>query len=169
MAEFDMAAMAAVYFIVFFRKWRSRGRDVLAVNTMMYVYISCVLLVTMVPIITSLPFIFEHAYVPMNLVPFTDVIQSRGDFIRQIVLNVIMTVPFGFLLPLTQKRPKLLKTAGFTFLLSLSIEILQPLINDFRRGDVTDLITNVAGGIIGYVIYLLLRPVTSKILNFLKR
>jgi len=29
--------------------------------------------------------------------PFEDAISGRGDFARQIVLNVIMTVPFGFL------------------------------------------------------------------------
>ena len=104
----------------------------------------------------------------MNLVPFTDVALSRGDFIRQVVLNVIMTVPFGFLLPLTEKEPKILKTILLTFLLSFAIEILQPLINDFRRGDVTDLITNVTGGIIGYMIYLIFRPLTSKILNLVR-
>ncbi len=40
----------------------------------------------------------------MNLVPFVDVLNSRGDFIRQVGLNVIMTVPFGFLIPLVKKK-----------------------------------------------------------------
>ena len=159
----DIAALAALYFFVFYRKWKNRGKDVLLINTVMYLYLSMVLAV-----ISSLPFIFNHAYVPMSLVPFTDVALSRGDFIRQVVLNVIMTVPFGFLLPLTQKEPKILKTILLTFLLSFAIEILQPLINDFRRGDVTDLITNVTGGIIGYMIYLIFRPLTSKILNLVR-
>lgn len=164
----DIAALAALYFFVFYRKWKNRGKDVLLINTVMYLYLSMVLAVTMMPVISSLPFIFNHAYVPMNLVPFTDVALSRGDFIRQVVLNVIMTIPFGFLLPLTQKEPKILKTILLTFLLSFAIEILQPLINDFRRGDVTDLITNVTGGIIGYMIYLIFRPLTSKILNLVR-
>lgn len=104
----------------------------------------------------------------MNLVPFIDVLNGRGDFIRQVVLNVIMTIPFGFLLPLVKKNVKLLKIVFYTFLLSLSIELLQPLINGIRSSDITDLITNVIGGIIGYIIYLIFKPLTSKILNYLK-
>uniref|UniRef100_UPI00267033A9 ATPase domain-containing protein n=1 Tax=Faecalibaculum rodentium TaxID=1702221 RepID=UPI00267033A9 len=35
------------------------------------------------PIIVSLPFILNHPYKFMNMVPFIDVITGRGDFIRQ--------------------------------------------------------------------------------------
>ena len=34
--------------------------------------------------------IFNHPYDSMNLVPFIDVLNGRGDFIRQVGLNVIM-------------------------------------------------------------------------------
>ncbi len=135
----------------------------------MYIYLSFVLYFTLMPIITSLPFIFNHPYHLMNLVPFIDVISGRGDFIRQVGLNVIMTIPFGFLFPLIKnKNAKLLKTILYTFILSLSIEILQPLINGFRSSDITDLITNVLGGIIGYIMYLVFKPLTIKILNYIK-
>ena len=106
----------------------------------------------------------------MNLVPFIDVLYGRGDFIRQIILNVIMTMPFGFLFPLMKsKNAKLLKTILYTFLLSLIIEILQPIIiNGGRTSDITDIITNVIGGIIGYIIYLIFKPLTTKILDYKK-
>ena len=62
-----------------------------------------------------------------------------------------MTILFGFLFPLIKKENiKLPKVILYTFLLSLSIELLQPLINGFRSADITDLITNVLGGVIGY-------------------
>lgn len=99
----DFAALAAIYFLVFYKKWKQKGKEVLFLNTVMYIYLSFVLYFTLMPIITSLPFIFNHPYVPMNLEPFIDVVHSRGDFARQIILNIIMTIPFGFLLPLTQK------------------------------------------------------------------
>ena len=105
----------------------------------------------------------------MNLIPFIDVTFGRGDFARQVGLNIIMTIPFGFLLPLIKKEnTKLLKIVFYTFLLSLGIELLQPLINGVRSADITDLITNVIGGIIGYVMYLIFKPLTTKILNYLK-
>lgn len=165
----DFIALALVYVFVFFRKWRRKGRDILLVRTLMYVYLSFVLYFTLMPVITSVPFILDHPYRFMNLVPFIDVSLGRGDFSRQIVLNVIMTVPFGFLFPLTRNG-----TAGFgttvlfCFLMSLGIELLQPLINAFRSSDITDLITNVIGGAIGYGVYVIFKPAAFWVLNRLK-
>ena len=77
---------------------------------------------------------------------------------------------FGFLFPIMKsKNAKLLKTILYTFLLSLIIEILQPIIiNGGRTSDITDIITNVIGGIIGYIIYLIFKPLTTKILDYKK-
>jgi glycopeptide antibiotics resistance protein len=165
----DFVVLIIIYFWKFYRKWKEKGRDILLINTLMYIYLSFVLYFTLMPIITSLPFIFNHPYDSMNLVPFIDVLNGRGDFIRQVGLNVIMTIPFGFLIPLVKKEnDKLLKVVFYTFLLSLGIELLQPLINGVRSADITDLITNVIGGIIGYIIYLIFKPLTTKILNCIR-
>ncbi len=165
----DFIFLIIIYFWKFYKKWKEKGRDVLVVNTTMYIYLSFVLYFTLMPIITSLPFIFNHPYTPINLVPFIDVLNSRGDFVKQVGLNIIMTIPFGFLVPFIKKENvKLLKIVFYTFLLSLGIELLQPLINGVRSADITDLITNVIGGIIGYVMYLIFKPLTTKILNYLK-
>ena len=165
----DFIVLIVMYIFIFYKKWKSQGKDVLLVNTIMYIYLSFVLYFTLMPIITSLPFIFNHPYTPMNLVPFIDVTFGRGDFARQIGLNIIMTIPFGFLMPLVKKgNTSLLKIVFYTFLLSLGIELLQPLINGTRSSDITDLITNVLGGIIGYIIFLIFKPLTTKILNYIK-
>ncbi len=165
----DFLALTMIYFFKFYKIWKSKGKDVLFVNTTMYIYLSFVLYFTLMPIITSLPFIFNHPYKSMNLEPFIDVAFGRGDFVRQVVLNVIMTIPFGFLLPLVKKgKIKLLKTLAYTFILSLSIELLQPLINGFRSSDITDIITNVLGGLVGYIIYSIIEPMATKILDYIK-
>ena len=165
----DFAALALLYAFVFFRKWKLKGKDVLLVNTLMYIYFSFVLYFTLMPVITSLPFILNHPYKPMNLVPFIDVSMGRGDFIRQIALNVIMTMPFGFLRPLTQnKTARLGRTVFFCFMMSLGIEILQPLIDGCRSSDITDIITNVTGGMLGYAFHIIFKPVTFRILDCLK-
>ena len=118
----DFMVLTLLYVFVFFRSWKRRGKDVLLVNTLLYVYLSFVLYFTMMPVVTSLPFIFNHPYKPMNLVPFIDVSMGRGDFLRQIILNVIMTVPFGFLFPLTQnRRGGFRRTVFACFLMSLGI------------------------------------------------
>lgn len=165
----DVIALALLYALVFFRRWQRRGRAVLLVRTLMYLYLSLVLLVTLMPVLTALPFLFNHPYKPMNLIPFIDVLEGRGDFIRQIVLNMIMTLPFGFLYPLTRsKGASFGRTVLCCFLMSLGIELLQPLIDGFRSADITDLITNTAGGALGYVLYVICRPLTAWIWKHLK-
>lgn len=166
----DFSFLILLYFLKFYKKWKNEGIDKLLIKTTMYIYISFVLFFTLMPIIASIPFMFNHLYTPMNLEPFIDVLNGRGDFIRQVLLNVIMTIPFGFLLPLVKnKKTKLSTVILYTFLLSLSIELLQPLINGTRSSDITDIITNIIGGIIGYIIYLIMKPLINKILNYINR
>ena len=133
----------------------------------MYAYLSFVLYFTMMPVITSLPFLLNHPYKFMNMTPFIDVLLGRGDFFRQVLLNVIMTVPFGFLYPMTRKLAAGLGRTLFFFLMSLGIELLQPLFN--RNSDVTDIFTNLMGGMIGYGLSVIFRPVTGRILRYLGR
>lgn len=164
----DFIVLIIIYFSLFLKRWKGKGKDVILINTLMYVYLSFVLYFTLMPIVTSLPFIFNHSYSSMNLIPFIDVSLGRGDFVRQILLNIIITIPFGFLLPLVNNKVRLLNVIFYTFLLSLGIELLQPLVNGFRSSDITDIITNLVGGIIGYGSYLVFKPLVKKFLSLLK-
>ena len=103
----------------------------------------------------------------MNLVPFIDVSLGRGDFFRQVFLNIVMTLPFGLLFPLTRgKKAKFGVTVFFCFMMSLGIELLQPFFD--RSSDITDLITNIIGGALGYGLYTIFKPITFWILKRLK-
>lgn len=166
----DFIALVLLYAFGFFRKWKSKGKDILLVNSLMYIYLSFVLYFTLMPVITSLPFILNHPYNFMNMVPFVDVLTGRGDFIRQVLLNIIMMVPFGFLFPMTRPPAAgFCKTVVCCLLMSFGIELLQPLINGFRSADITDLITNTFGGMVGYALYIVFRPITSRALARLRK
>jgi glycopeptide antibiotics resistance protein len=119
------------------------------------------------PVVVSIPFIFDHPYKPMNMMPFDDYFSGRGDAVRQIILNVIMMMPFGFLLPVVKKR-NILSVLFRTFLFSLGIELTQPLISGFRAADITDLITNTLGGLLGYLLFFVFKPLINKIMLRLK-
>ncbi len=188
----DFTVFILIYFLFFFRKWHRRGKDILLINTTMYIYLVFVFYFTLMPILTSLPFVLNHPYTPMNLQPFIDVSYGRGDYTRQIILNIIMTIPFGFLFPLVYRQNRthgpssnseptrsertntltypsvFFQTILCTFLLSFSIEIIQPLLNDCRSSDITDVITNVLGGFIGYLCYLVVRPIAFRLLDQLR-
>lgn len=70
----------------------------------------------------------------------------------QIILNIILFIPFGFLFPIIQ--PKLSKaTITYGVLLSLAIEIMQ-YITGRGLADIDDLINNALGAVIGYLIYM---------------
>ena len=69
----DFIVLVFLYAFVFFRKWRSQGRDKLLVKTLMYAYLSLVLYFTMMPVVVSIPFVLDHPYKPMNMTPFIDV------------------------------------------------------------------------------------------------
>lgn len=77
-----------------------------------------------------------------------------GNAERQVFLNVLMTVPFGILWPVVRRgKAGVFRTVGAAFLLSLCIELVQPLLPTARMSDITDLICNTAGGLIGYGLY----------------
>lgn len=76
----DFFALALLIYFCFLKKWKRKGKDILFINTLTYVYLSFVLYFTFMPVITSLPFILNHPYKPMNTVPFVDVALGRVFF-----------------------------------------------------------------------------------------
>lgn len=155
----DVFVIFFVYAFFLYKKWKIKGRDKLLFHTLMYIYLSFVLYFTLMPVLASLPCALHHPYVPMSWYLFDDYRMGREDATRQIILNFIMLLPFGFLLPVVKKRSALVCLLS-VFLLSLSIELIQPFFS--RASDITDLVTNTAGGSLGYFLYVLLRPLVNK-------
>lgn len=166
---FDFVLFTIIYFLFFYQKWREKSKGKFIVNTLMYIYIVLVVFVTLMPF--SLPtgitsdLLSEHA----NLLPFRDLLFSYRGATREIILNIIMMTPFGFLYPIV-KRKGMLRTVASTFLFSVTIESAQ-LLSAWLDGlhsrsfDVTDLITNTFGGFVGYLIFIVGKPVIDKLLK----
>ncbi|MBD5551227.1 MAG: VanZ family protein [Lachnospiraceae bacterium] len=102
--------------------------------------------------VVGIPSIFSwNVYPRFNLIPLIDIVNSPLDYLRNTILNILLFIPLGFLLPAIWKKYRSLKIAALAGLsLSLFIEILQ--IFTFRLTDVDDLITNTAGCVAGYYI-----------------
>lgn len=84
-----------------------------------------------------------------NLIPLIDIVNSPLAYIKNTLLNILLFIPMGFLIPAIWKNCRSVKTTVFMgSALSVSIEILQ--IFTFRLTDIDDFITNTAGTIIGY-------------------
>lgn len=82
-----------------------------------------------------------------NFIPFYGMLND----ITNSYLNVLLFIPLGIFVPcLWPEYRSTMKTVGLGLMTSLGIEILQ--IFTFRATDINDVITNVAGTMIGYLI-----------------
>lgn len=89
----------------------------------------------------------------VSYIPFISMV---GD-LRSTVLNVALFLPLGIGLPFLWKwYEKFGRTVRFGFLVSLGIEVAQ--LFTYRATDVNDLITNVAGTALGYLMFKTLLP-----------
>lgn len=92
-----------------------------------------------------------------NFIPFNEILRysflSKG-FIRNIVGNLIMFVPFGFFTAYFLRVKRYHVPFIICMLVSMIIELTQTQIG--RVFDIDDIILNVIGGIIGYLIYKIL-------------
>lgn len=83
----------------------------------------------------------------INLIPFRDGISLS------MILNVVMFMPLGFLLPLLWKEyQSLVRTAIIGFCFSCGIEFCQ--LFNRRVSDVDDLLMNTLGAILGWLIWI---------------
>lgn len=105
-------------------------------------YLSMVFSVTGLPSLQYLSLDFT-----LNLVPFSDFPDRR--FLYLSILNMVMTMPLGVLLPLAfRKYRRFTPTLLAGFFTSLTIEVLQ--LFCFRTTDIDDLILNTLGTILGF-------------------
>ena len=153
--------LALIYILFFYRKWSVKSKRELIIKTLMYFYTVMVLFVTLMPF--TIPFSGTNKMFmeTANFIPFRDVRSHYDGAIRESILNSIMMIPFGFLYPIIKKKG-LIITVISTFLFSLLIESYQLLSVwwdglETRIFDVTDLITNTLGGLLGYLIFYLLK------------
>jgi glycopeptide antibiotics resistance protein len=84
----------------------------------------------------------------INLVPFSDASGSSGEMID----NVLVFIPFGVLLGVNYKRLDLGRKVLVVLAFSLTVEVLQ-YIFAIGASDITDVITNTFGGLVGLLAY----------------
>lgn len=126
------------------------------VASLILYYYLCILLINIIgmPTLSDLIRLLQSGYSIFNpnlhLIPFSDGISLS------FILNIFLFIPLGFLCPLIcRKYEHAGKTILIGFGLSLFVEISQ-LFTLARATDIDDLLTNVTGTIIGYLIFKLI-------------
>jgi glycopeptide antibiotics resistance protein len=85
----------------------------------------------------------------LNLIPFAG---TSKENLYQIIYNIIAFAPFGLLLSVNLKVTNFWRKLTYICALSFAVEITQ-YIFAIGRTDITDVITNTLGGLIGLLFY----------------
>ena len=105
-----------------------------------------------------------------NLVPFKEILRySIGpeNFNRQVIGNIILFIPLGFFFTYYTRIKKIGSITIIAALISFTIETVQKYIG--RSFDIDDIILNVVGGIIGFLIYVGLDAIKKKLPDVFRR
>ena len=107
---------------------------------------------------------FMRFEVSLTLVPFLPMV---ADF-KNTILNIILFVPLGIMLPFLWKKYNTLKTTLiFGVMMSLTIELLQ--LFTYRATDINDLIANTLGTVFGYFLFRMISYLVPSVRNVAKR
>jgi glycopeptide antibiotics resistance protein len=99
--------------------------------------------------------VFHHHHRSLNLIPFAAPSRVHGEIgYGEMIYNCLFFIPFGLLLDVNFKKIGFLTKLVFIMIFSITIEVIQYI---FAIGvtDITDVITNTSGGLIGLSLYAL--------------
>ncbi len=105
-----------------------------------------------------------------NLTPFKEIFRYElmsSSFIKQVLGNIVLFVPLGYFVSYYCKIKGIVGITIVSLLSSVTIEIVQHFIG--RSVDIDDVILNVVGGIIGFLLYKLFKSINEKLPNFMKK
>ena len=103
-------------------------------------------------------------YGESNFIPFKEIFRysiGSNKFIKNVLGNIILFIPFGFLSSYLLKNRKLGVITILTIIASGTIETVQYYIG--RVFDIDDIILNLLGGIIGFLIYIGIDAIRNKV------
>lgn len=111
-----------------------------------------------------------EGYWNLQLIPFRTIASSIDSYIRvgmepssiNLIANIVVFVPMGYLIPLVLRRPSFLKTIVFSLAIILGIEIIQ-FKTCLGAADIDDVFLNMVGCVMGYALYVISRALHNKL------
>lgn len=105
----------------------------------------------------------------VNIVPFEEILRydfGSKLFMLNVIGNISIFIPFGYLISFYVKPKNALSPLIVTFITSSIVELIQ--LNIGRSFDVDDIILNILGTFIGYVLYKILKYFQKHLPQFFK-
>lgn len=105
-----------------------------------------------------------------NLMPFREIMRypvGSNSFYKQVAGNIVLFIPLGYFATSYANIKGLGTITLVSLLSSLTIESVQHYIG--RSFDIDDIILNIVGGIIGFLLYTALNAIRNNMPKFLRR
>lgn len=105
-----------------------------------------------------------------NFTPLKEILRydfGSTYFIWNVIGNIAIFIPFGFIVSLILNSKKISKPLLITLITSVTIEFVQMEIG--RSFDIDDIILNCIGGIVGYLLFIGLSAIRKHLPLFLQR
>lgn len=103
----------------------------------------------------------------LNLVPFTEIFRYKigsSLFMYNVIGNILVFVPFGYFVSGYVKASRVSHILFISLITSLTVELVQLQIG--RSFDIDDIILNVAGSIIGFLVFIGLTAIKKHLPRF---
>ena len=105
-----------------------------------------------------------------NLVPFTEIMRYKFGsemFFYNVIGNILIFIPFGYFVSSYIKASKVSHILAVSIVSSTVVEVVQLQIG--RSFDVDDIILNVCGAILGFMVYISLCAIKKHLPKFLQK
>lgn len=106
----------------------------------------------------------------MNLVPFSEILRyeiGSNLFMFNVLGNILIFVPFGYFISHFTKAKKIWPVMIVTLITSATVEFVQLQIG--RSFDIDDIILNVVGAILGFLVYVAFNAIKKHLPAFLQK
>lgn len=111
----------------------------------------------------------DSNYGTNNFIPFKEIFRyniTSKLFVKNVLGNVLLFIPFGIFVTYYINNKKVWVTLFLSIVVSCAIEFAQSAIG--RTVDVDDVILNMSGGIVGYMLYRFSNKITNILPKFMK-
>ncbi|MEG1457515.1 MAG: VanZ family protein [Bacilli bacterium] len=106
----------------------------------------------------------------INWIPFKEILRydvGTTNFYKQVIGNIILFIPFGFFASYYVNIKRLGLITFITLISSTIIETVQYYIG--RSFDIDDILLNLVGGILGFLVYIALDAIRKHLPSFLQK
>lgn len=105
-----------------------------------------------------------------NFIPFKEMFRYEFGsklFFKNVVGNMLMFIPYGFFVSYFLKLKNPFTIISLTTLVSFTIELTQLVIG--RVFDIDDIMLNIIGGFLGFILFVVIDKLKSKLPNLLQK